>query len=192
MQIATEAKASSQSSFHLTGYFHDYAKPDCVEYVKALLADGWQQIGDSSCYGVVFRHPDRPERVHKVAYRAHEDGWVAFAKYALANPNPHFPAILSFEEKGSFAVADIETLEEMPYGTHHSSDSEDVARAVRSNSSERAKSILSRFSVEMAQAVEAIRENFTEEWKVDLHSGNFMLRGDILVLTDPLSHRISR
>jgi len=188
--MTTTTSAKGEHNQDLGGYFRDYAKPDCVEYVNRLIADGWERIGDFSCYGVVFRHPERPDRVHKVAYRAAEDGWVAFAKYALENPNPHFPTFLSFEEKGTFAVADIETLEEMESrGGSHYSDSREIATAVSSGSAARSKQILSRFSVDMARAVEGIRENFAEEWKVDLHSGNFMLRGDTLVLTDPLSYR---
>ena len=183
------ATASSTEVRSFGSYFDQYASKECRAYVEALVADGWERMGQTSCYGIVLRHPDCPGHVHKVAFRAKDDGWVPFVKYAKDNPNPHFPVIRGIEDHGDFFVADIEKLSEMGCWGEDYETSEKVASACYSDNVNRVKSILSELTVPMARAVEAIRDNFKSDWKIDLHPGNFMKRGETLVVTDPLAWR---
>lgn len=186
------ANATATEHEDLGGYFENYASKECKAYVEELEEMGWKRLGEHSCYGVVFKHPDVPGYVHKVAFRPKEDGWVEFVKYALKNPNPHFPVVRGVRDYGSFFVADIERLQPVPNYSEHYVTGERIYDATSSAASGNLyafEKLIRCLSVPLAQAVTAIKDNFLKEWKVDLHAGNFMLRGDTLVMIDPLSWR---
>lgn len=175
-------------------YAHKEGSPEVIAYMERLLADGWQRFGMPSSWGCVFAHPDKPDMVHKVAFAPNKDGWVAYAKWLVCgdgdNLNPHFPRISNLDDHGKFVVADIERLEElnlmknMRVQSEYSAASD--AAVVPKNST--ASVILQGMSLDLANAIMDLRQEFFGKWTMDVHSGNFMLRGETLVLTDPLSY----
>lgn len=107
-------------------------------YGAACIRAGWQVLG-GGCFGFALQHPDHPGMVRKVCGKG--DGWLGYARW-IANGAPGvpeaarrgLPVLYSLRECQSFAVADMERLEEQgEYGT------EDDYRRVRFGGPEEAK-----------------------------------------------------
>lgn len=170
-------------------HFNEKASEACKAVVADLKAKGWKPLGEESCYGLVMGHDALPDLVAKIAYRAHDDGWVPFARHVMANPSPVFPEIYELEDHGDFVVATMERLAPLDYSndalwsTYCTASS---AVETEGDYWEREKASLPEA---LANGLQLVRDRFMSEWQLDLHSGNFMVRGSDLVVIDPLSYR---
>lgn len=146
---------------------------------------GYSELG-SGFFSAVFEHPTEPDKVIKVGGDL-KDSWLGFAMYVRENPADCFPVIDSLILHETYYVAVMERLckfnvcdkERLGWikSTEHRGDS--VARnKARMHWLEKvcgspAVRMFSRFG----------------ERGVDPHSGNLMMRGGTLVITDPYAQR---
>ena len=170
--------------------FNIYASADCKRAVQALIEAGYRRIGEDSAFGVVLAHSHLPDRVVKIAHRPKEDGWFPFIDHARRNPSPHLPVVHDYEEHETYAVAVLETLEPLDWETKRGAfETFNTASAA----SERRPEVWEQYRRVLPQRLgddlQALRDAFLADWHFDLHAGNFMVRGDTLVVIDPLSYR---
>ena len=170
--------------------FNMFASADCKKAVQALIEAGYRRIGEDSAFGVVLAHSHMPDRVVKIAHRPKDDGWLPFIDHARNCPSEHLPTVYDYEEHETYAVAVLETLEPLDWRTNPGpSDTFNSASAAGERRPEVWEQYKRVLPPELGDVLQGLRDCFLEEWHFDLHAGNFMLRGDTLVVTDPLSYR---
>lgn len=75
---------------------------------------GYNVLG-SGHYSVAISHPDKTRDTVLKIGRDIDDSWLAFAVYAMNNPSPIFPHILSIKLHSQFYIVEMEKLKELPY-----------------------------------------------------------------------------
>lgn len=164
------------------------------EFSDFLEMNDWKPIS-SGLYGFVFTHPDL-DYVIKVF--KHDDGYLRFVRYAQNNPSPYLPKfrgkIMRIDD-GLFAVR-MEKLEECPatmtwaldlisnFADGHDSLPDFIKKAKSSEYWLRCKAVIEA-NPGIMELVDELRK-FRVRY-MDLHAGNFMMRGKTLVITDPYS-----
>jgi len=143
-----------------------FSRPSC----KSLVNYGFKYIA-AGMYGAVFDHPTDPTRVLKTGL-SRGDGWVVYATYCLVNKtddNDHLLKVHSLHLFQDMYVAEIErlTLYDKDSPTDAAREQYDLMREYNST------------------YPELLRLWTTVAPHNDLHPGNIMMRGDIVVVTDP-------
>lgn len=135
---------------------------------------GYDELG-SGHFSAVFAHPTDPSLVIKVGGDV-KDSWLGFAMYVHEHPASCFPRIEQIILHQNYYIAIMERLSKwrgeagFPSSTHERIDW--VSKR------------LGEPAVRMFQVL--------GKYETDLHRGNFMMRGDELVLTDPYACRVLR
>lgn len=146
---------------------------------------GYSELG-SGFFSAVFEHPTEPDKVIKVGGDL-KDSWLGFAMYVRENPADCFPVIDSLILHDTYYVAVMERLckfnvcdkERLGWikSTEHRGDpmGRNVARMkwLEKVCGSPAVRMFSRFGTR----------------GIDPHSGNLMMRGGTLVITDPYAER---
>ena len=175
--------------------FGSYINPvDIDETLERIRTAGSICIGAGD-FGDVFNMPGDDSVVIKVskAGQSCDDGWQHFVQVVMdfAEDNPHLPKVHSLircerpNAKETFFVALMERLK--PFGDRPSGVPHDVAETLFCNVSDRLRDRRPNAPLPdaMTTAVELIRTK-GGNYKIDLHRGNVMWRGNTLVITDPL------
>ena len=164
--------------------------------------------GGSYCLTVV-EHPDLPQRVYKVCNaNPADDPYILYAEWLLETrifeDNPHFPRIheIVYSSDGMIAVVVSEKLDEVVWSDAHEFIKADW-RIYYNTCFDRDTRNLSATYLDnkawllqndhnnppLSRASKMVFEKFKEHPDVffDSHKGNVMLRGNIVVLIDPLA-----
>lgn len=142
---------------------------DAYAYMAALKARGYKEIGDG-CYSTVLakRGSDKVVKISRC-----KDSWLEYITWANRHGfgGSHAPRVYAFKQYPQFYVAIMErldcTLKDVSW------ERKSAVRAQKERGS-------------MGSFFDQFREAF-REYATDLHEGNWMLRGDELVLTDPIT-----
>jgi hypothetical protein len=149
-----------------------------ITVIKSFMRKGFRLIGDG-CYAAVFESNCDPNLVYKVGNNA-SDPYLA---YIQANINsPHFPRVHSvfIDYDNNYYIVTMERLEEIPDHKRTSVPSNIRTQFTR-------ESAVDPDMQSLVERVEALLSSCTD-FKLDLHSGNIMMRGVVPVVTDPLAH----
>ena len=183
--------------------------PDTAEEVSEVLKKyGYKRLGNESAYGMVF-HKTGENSVLKL-FSKRDKAYAAFVSLAIQHKsNPHFPRFARkvFEIKGTqYDAVKTELLTESVYPTTLASDmlklrsyntkadfEDDIyLKASWYNCTEQElKDKYKKWIEDNKELIEAfdIVKNFVAKSKgiaLDIHSGNFMMRGDTVVIIDPV------
>lgn len=135
---------------------------------------GYDELG-SGHFSAVFAHPSDPSLVIKVGGDV-KDSWLGFAMYVHEHPASCFPRIEQIILHQNYYIAIMERLSKWRGEPGFPSSSYERIDWVSKRLGEPA--------VRMFQVL--------GKYETDLHRGNFMMRGDELVLTDPYACRVLR
>lgn len=138
---------------------------------------GYKPLG-SGHYSVAMEHPDKTrDTVIKIG-RDPTDSWLAFAVYAMCNPAPVFPTIISIKLYSRFYIVEMEKLTATP--SHIHTEFRDKWVMSKDIAYEWWKEQLTASDLEAVRSMEQVlgRPN-------DVHPGNVMYRGEQAVLIDP-------
>lgn len=166
---------------------------DCGTYSKGLRNHGFDHLGGGA-YGSVYGKLGK-DRVIKVLRRPSEDGWFDYVKWANENGygGSFAPKLFSYKyHKGhgkddGYAVAVMERLASSRENPKHNIMRTMANYAVDNNPF--AKDVLEQAQPGFGKFLEEMRSHFGRA-SYDLHGGNFMVRGDQLVLTDPIAGKV--
>lgn len=139
----------------------------------------------SGYFSTVYQHPYNADKVIKVGYGDH--AYLNFARWAMRKENrnnPHLPKILALKEKGDGDfVAVIERLGKLD-GT--AGIAQTIKREYYSIKCGDLSSI-NDASPRLAKTINDIQSTFGNQHSIDMHPGNYMMRGDTVVITDPIA-----
>lgn len=168
-------------------------------YAKHMLGSG--------LYGVVFEKPNT-NFVYKL-FDAHDDGYLKFLKFVLKNQNnKHVPKVmgqpirLDFDNRGSGKgvninayIVKLERLEETNLSNPHHAEQYKLVMGIisslekiRLNDPMRsgAMNYLNKIETQYPDLVNILEDiNDLSPSEMDMHSGNVMMRGNDIVITDP-------
>lgn len=184
--------------------------PDIDDFADELARKGYrlQSLGDG-LYSQVFAKPGG-KYVYKL-FTVKDTGYLEYLKYAMANQyNPHVPRIfgkpIKIEMPGNrdhthgqqFLIVKLERLKEY-YNGNPTPDINVIMDVMDWLHDSKTKKTMSRKQHDLAQSV---KKNYPDLFKIlewlyelqratgknpDLHTGNVMLRGNTVVITDPLT-----
>lgn len=148
--------------------------------INLLIKRGYKILG-AGCYSIVFKSK-LSDSVIKIGSTL-ADPWLIYAETVQSINNPHFPKVYNIHqfEHLDYYVARVERLK--PIGMnftdtqYRSFIDEMLNNRPSSEASRQAVRILNQLLSRMDYA------------KLDLHLENIMLRGETLVLSDPLAER---
>ena len=177
---------------------------DLEEYLKN---NGYEKLGFGIFSGV-FAKPGE-KFVLKVNRRP--DCYLDFVKKLSRNMNPHLPRVGTIriynegDSKNKWYVIPLEKLEEITLEDHisrydvlfvlsralmldpkHMYLSSEVRPLLPAPPEEIYDRLKDRFN-KLDSALKFVEDNFYNVCNIDLHEGNIMLRGDTIVITDPVS-----
>ena len=180
------------------------------EVKQRLLAHGWSEVSGGH-FSEVYSRPDRDYVIKIVdgsdedGPQAYQDGYLAFASWLKGAPqrdySKHFPKIRGLhvdydddDRDEPWYLAAIEKLKEPGKTRYWSSSSPRTVFETRADTLARSMRGYIRQGESspgtLKRALAALRP-FLDDWRLDLHGGNWMLRptphGDQVVITDPLS-----
>ncbi len=146
---------------------------------------GYSELG-SGFFSAVFEHPTEPDKVIKVGGYL-KDSWLGFAMYVRENPADCFPVIDSLILHDTYYVAVMERLckfnvcDKERLGWIKSTEH-------RGNPVARNKARMHWLEKVCGSPVVRMFSRFGTRG-IDPHSGNLMMRGGTLVITDPYAQR---
>lgn len=174
---------------------------DRRDAAAALDRRGWTNIG-AGVFGAAYSHPECPDVVLKVfwddsAYRA----YLTDVVLPLQGRNPHVPTVHAWRPIGqNGGVVVLERLERVDYSDDDKGEIRvKVATVCREGQASAKVRGIPRDLVRIGNRIHAtierervrrergVTSGRNREPGVDLHGGNVMLRGDTLVITDPLA-----
>lgn len=146
---------------------------------------GYSELG-SGFFSAVFEHPTEPDKVIKVGGDL-KDSWLGFAMYVKENPADCFPMIDSLILHETYYVAIMERLCKF-----NACDKERLGWIKRTEHRGdpygRNKARMRWLEKVCGHPAVKMFDRFGERG-VDPHSGNLMMRGGTLVITDPYAQR---
>lgn len=147
-----------------------------------VKSSAFKQLG-SGMYSDVYEIDDK--HVLKVVKR-YDSGYANFVSIVAAHPNnPHFPKILFDGEWEGKQVYILERLSDQASGSWaHRELARIVQKLARGNADEYLSGDNPYIRVSLPQSLKDAAKAI-ENCCSDLHSGNIMWRGDVLVITDP-------
>jgi hypothetical protein len=158
------------------------------QFVELLQQDGFKYL-NSGCFGATFgRGKKFVVKVGKEG-KASGDGYVKYAEWLTSGKAPklpEFPRISHFSRHGTkgcdWFVSIIERLEEMDRDDDEITTTADRMKDIAKHGVERDD-----IPETAKRAAQLIREKFAGECCIDMHYGNFMMRGKQIVITDPVA-----
>lgn len=150
-------------------------------YIEALTRKGFKRIG-GGCYSTVLAKQGS-DRVIKVLYYGGGsfDGWAEYVHWAtqMGFAGTYAPKVYSFKRHEGFYVAVMERLDR----TMRSNKAFDFYWHWRDSEWTREYPAFHEFVV-------AFQKRFSD-YSLDMHDSNWMVRGENIVLTDPISGHYS-
>lgn len=155
-------------------------------FTKYLKKKGFKELGYGS-FGATYTHPNYPW-VFKLFYN--DPSYFKFFEFVRANQgNPYLPKI-----KGKYIkiangvyVVRIEKLQEFNW---RDEKQKEIAKAIEDIYSpaqiKKRAARIKQVSPLLYTTLEKISKIVGKGDQLDLHSGNFMFRGDTVVITDPI------
>lgn len=175
---------------------NDWGLPS--ELVKFLKKQGYELLGDGA-FSDVFAKPGEKFVLKVIRRNANEDCYLQYVKALQGKTNPHFPKIGRIREYKTEAgmtwyVIPVERLKRVTPPVFRKRP--DCIFAYSYEAYSKPASLKNVHPVDydemvekypqLVEALKFIHSTFTGQCDMDLHSGNMMLRGDTLVLTDPI------
>jgi len=151
-----------------------------------LLQRGYKFLG-AGAFSSVYGKPESDTVVKLSRTRPENDGWFAFAAWLRKEriDNIHFPRIHELAHHGSYYMARMERLTNFKELTDNNRRTLASVQRVAWRWSGWEDEIAT-MSAPLREAVDSLRQ-FLGGYGLDLHGGNFMQRGDTVVINDPLS-----
>lgn len=151
--------------------------------------NGFKKLGQGA-FGSVYEKPGYPW-VFKIFHN--DASYLAWINYVVANQgNEHVPKIKGKPFRitdGVFAVR-MEKLDRLPDDWYNNSLLDTIAYGgITRDAKEKFKELGHEDIIPVISAIYAMSHDISKDWKVDLHSGNVMMRGNTPVITDPLVDR---
>jgi hypothetical protein len=124
------------------------------------------------------------------------DGWVPFAKLAMMHPEIEaFPKIYRLVEARDCYVATMERLEDYPEDMDLQYDYKEEIRRLANYAATRSSYYKSSYYRDLprhiarpiAKGASLIGRWLVPDWDTDIHNGNILWRGNMPVISDPLS-----
>ena len=170
--------------------------PELAEVLDLLLADGrpgWAmrrlKLLGTGGYAEVFRHPSEPDLVIRVATLF--DGWFAYAERLKQEADPVTRYGPRMHDMAYFKVGNTEfwvgLSERLQKIDRHDVPRAEVIRAVQGYAAPRRYRPAGESDLAMLATQPGLKE-FLDRYcgdHEDFHAGNFMLRGEELVVNDP-------
>lgn len=174
-------------------------KGDAYYTAKEMIrAQGAETCLGSGAYGRVYGSKEG-KVVYKMGDASDNEGYLAFIKTLSKQKthNPYLPQIYGVrfikDSKGNeYFVVAMERLQPLPSKHFDVADvmQDLITGSKDSSSAEAIVGIKRSVPKQLVQAVRVVRDAYKSKQRYvnwDLHSGNFMLRGQQVVITDPLS-----
>ena len=158
-----------------------------------LRRAGYKQLG-SGTFAYVYAKQDAPNCLK--LFVAKDTAYIEFINLAMSNPNPHFPKFKGKLMKitNHYYAIQMERLSPIDYvemrtmmyaidnytsDIYYSGKASDASLANMEEVEKKQPGI--------TKACEAIATTITRGRSLDMHRGNFMMRGNVLVITDPVA-----
>lgn len=169
---------------------------DYSDYIDYLIHEKSLRDLGEGCWGTVFEHPTDKNIVVKVFDRE-DNAYFAYLKWAVENQsNVYAPKIYSAHESDSIGIVFMERLE--PLGpkqfknfseTHFKLDT--LRRSYVSSATLMDNTLLSTVAYKESPDFRSLLRFLMDvardgRYVVDLHDGNAMMRGNQVVVTDPI------
>lgn len=164
------------------------------DFYSILDGLGWKKISNNAAYSSVFANPAKNYVIKLFEYT--DLGYIKFLTLAVANRrqgNPHFPVLHGMPVRvtpNTMSVrlerlAPMTSYDDIRWWIRFMSD-RDWERSIRYHPDSQA--FLARWPKFM-DALVALKKLAKSDSSIrfDLHSGNFMMRGDTPVITDPFA-----
>lgn len=158
-----------------------------VSFTKSLEAKGFKKLGNGQ-FATVFEHPNYPW-VFKVFTQ--DPAYLFFLKYVIRNQtNPHVPKV-----RGGIVPIGTDTYVIRMEKLSPSSNASDMAqyqiinilgRVTEQITKEVGPNMVKWLITEYPDIYKMIRALELHGYRFDMHDDNIMLRGDTVVVTDPL------
>ena len=145
-------------------------------------------------FGAVFLHEEDHSKVYRISFSPQFDNWFKVAQFAMETGSEYFTRVFEMDTtEYMVGIAVIERLHRMPDVYHHLFLPYQSAMNTRCDIEFEAYRLANnKIGFTMDHHVELMKlkqhlsgTNIKFRW--DLFSRNFMLRGDTLVITDPIS-----
>ena len=165
---------------------------------EMIHAQGAKTCLGSGCFGRVYGSK-KSKIVYKLGDARDNDGYLAYLEILARQKqhNPYLPQIYGVrfikDSKGNeYFVVAMERLQPLPSKHFDVADvmQDLITGSKDSSSAEAIVGIKRSVPKQLVQAVRVVRDAYKSKQRYvnwDLHSGNFMLRGQQVVITDPLS-----
>jgi hypothetical protein len=158
-----------------------------------LKQRGFKDV-QSGGFGIVFTRPDLPYMIK--VFRG-DPAYLKFVQFCQGRKDPHLPAFrgkVVLITRGVYAVR-VERLTQLDSGLYglaekfeefahsHMSVEEFIDDASYYGNPQAAA--LLKANAGVLQTIEALKAHVSRDIRFDLHNGNFMMRGDTIVVSDP-------
>lgn len=152
----------------------------------------------SGAFGAVYEMPDDPTKVIRISYYQF-DNWFQAARYGEVNCDSNFIKVYEIIQNGIIAIAVVERLERYPHQSMYVTLRETLWKFERNEATmddvvAHAESMVANnitgWTMKHFNSLLGLREYMKANNKAfnwDCFARNFMLRGDHLVITDPIS-----
>lgn len=151
----------------------------------------------SGGFGAVFELPDEADKVIRVSFHQF-DNWFKAAQYGYRNEDTNFIKVYEIYENGILSIAKIERLEE--YGNHalyvalreileRYDETLDI-KPVYEHAQFMIEHGTKGWTMDHLNSLLNLRKHMittNQRYRWDCYARNFMMRGDQLVITDPIS-----
>lgn len=163
------------------------------KYREFLESKGVKNLG-SGCYGCVYQHPTLPNVVAKIY--DYDDAYDHYINWCTKNQkNPYVPKIYSIHKCEKFTIVFLEKLEEVSLDLYEDWEEKTFPRHLKHllhNPSKYKKEndLLSNPILKRDKNLKIMIEFLIKVknlYRIDLHDGNIMLRGEQIVITDPIA-----
>jgi hypothetical protein len=160
---------------------------------ERLLAAGYQQLGKSGSRGTVYH---KPGANFVVKVFSNDPAYAAFVDLASRHPNPHFPRFFGrlVHIDDMYAAIRIEVLRELPRDRFDDLDhistylwglGKDIARYPLKQQDYLDAVQWMQARPPLQQACDLIHQHLSK-FLLDIKADNLMLRGETIVLSDPV------
>jgi len=145
-----------------------------------LAKAGWGILG-IGCFAYVYGKPGVPY-VLKL-FDNNDAAYKDFINLVNANPNPHFPKF----HKGLVKVNDTYSAVRLEPLTPYRGSDRFIEYIIDYTKFKEDESEFFEYDDEFRHACDLIRENLLPRYRLDIKDVNLMMRGKIVVMTDPVT-----
>lgn len=164
---------------------------DPYECRVAAQKAGFRVLGNGS-FGMAVQGADE-DIVIKVAYKADEDGYPAFAEWAKTQDHPNLIRVYhTYWHSPSVFMAAVEVLSPEPFMFDNRGDFNEYDFNSLQDWSHNPTSLAPpglEFYRPVAELMCTVRDLYGDDYHIDMHGGNFLMRPDCgtMVMSDPIS-----